>query len=117
MTNRELGALMFLLGCLDEELHPESKQPLFRFFRDVVLNIPEGVDELNVARSRLHVPDEIKCKRVESGQGWNQDRVELGQMWNQDRAGIRTGWNWNRSVIRTEVKSGQMWNQDRVELE
>ena len=115
-TNRELGALVFLLGCLNEELHPESEQSLFRFFRDVILNIPEGVDELNVARSRLHVPGEIKSKRVESGQGWNQDRDGIRTGWNQDRCGIRTGWNWNRSGIRAGVESGQGWNQDRCEI-
>ena len=47
----KLGALMLLFSGFNEQFHPESKQTLILIVRDVVLNVSEGVDQLDVASS------------------------------------------------------------------
>ena len=51
VTHRKPCAMVLLFGSFNEHFHPESKQTLIVVVRGVVLNVPEGVDQLDVASS------------------------------------------------------------------
>lgn len=51
VTHGKLGAMMLLFSGFNEQFHPESKQTLILIVRDVILNVSEGVDQLDVASS------------------------------------------------------------------
>ena len=51
VTHRKPCAVVLLFGRFNEQFHPESKQTLILIVRGVVLNVPKGVDQLDVASS------------------------------------------------------------------
>ena len=51
VTHRKPCAVVLLFGGFNEQFHPESKQTLILIVGSVVLNVPEGVDQLDVASS------------------------------------------------------------------